>query len=72
MAIIASHGNMCAIQGESAHVVVERDILPVFWRMTGSTISAKLTIVLVILLVAGITICGRALINASLVATLAG
>jgi len=51
---------MCAAQLKSRQVVIETGRLPGLGRMAGRTVLAKLTIVLIILLVAGITIGWRA------------
>jgi hypothetical protein len=71
MAILATHVNMSTGQREVAQVVVKCSLFPIEGSMAGSAVRAKATIVLIILLMAGITIRGRALKNTILMARLA-
>ena len=62
MALLASQPHVPAGQREGAQVVVEVGILPIRRVMTGGAIRAILPGMFVILLVAGITVHGRAFI----------
>lgn len=54
---------MPAYQWEVGFIMIEGNILPFGGTMTGGTVRAKATIMLIVLLMAGITIRRRALIN---------
>jgi hypothetical protein len=50
-------------QREAAAVVIKGSSLPIIRGMTGITLGSKLSIVFIILLMTGITICGGAFEN---------
>jgi hypothetical protein len=58
MASFAQNIDMCTGQGEIALIMVERHCFPILWGMTGSTVRAKATVVLIILSMAGKAISG--------------
>ena len=72
MTILAGHIRMPAYESEPGTVVIEIGILPVGGVMTGRAIGTILTLVLIILLMTGIAVHGRALKNSVSVARLAG
>lgn len=72
MTLLASQAHMRTGQWEVAAAVVEGRILPIRWVVTGGTVRAKLTVVFIVLSMAGVTIRGRARKNIVLVAILTG
>jgi hypothetical protein len=72
MALLTSYSRVAAGQREVTAVMVEIDVLPIRRVMTGSTVRTILTIMLIILLMAGITIHGRAFVLSVDVTRLAG
>jgi hypothetical protein len=56
MALTATQSCMPACQRERGGVMVECDIAPAGWRMTGGTIRPKLSIMVIVPRVTGITI----------------
>ena len=58
MALLASQAHMGACQREVAQVMVKGGVLPIGRIVAGSAIRAKLTVMLVILLMAGVAIRG--------------
>ena len=63
VALCASHTHMRARQREVGEVVIEVGILPTIRSVTAPAVRAKLTVVFIVLLMAGVTIGGRALEN---------
>lgn len=63
MTVLAGHVRMTAYQRKRCPVMIEIGILPIGWIMTGRAIGAIISVVCIILLVAGIAIRGRALEN---------
>ena len=61
MAIAASHVPMLAFQGEGGLAVVERRLLPARRGVAGRAVRAKLTLVGVVRLVAGVAVLGSTL-----------
>ena len=70
MTLFAGHIRMTAREREWTLVVIEIDIIPTAWVMTQRTVGAVLSIMFIILFVAGITVCGGVFIDAVLVACL--
>ena len=56
----AAHFPVLTVQFESRQVMVKVCALPVLRRMTGFTLGSKTAIVLIILLVTGVAVAGRA------------
>ena len=59
MTFRAIHVGVATCQREIGTVVIKRGVIPVIGRMTGRAIRAKLPIMLIVLLMAGVAICGR-------------
>ena len=58
MAVLASHARMLTVKVEGKQGVVNRCKFPAFGRMTGRAVVPELTVVMVILYVAGDTLLG--------------
>ncbi len=71
MALFTGHIRMCARQRELGFVVVKIHIIPTGRIMAKRAIGAVFSIVFIILFMAGVTIGGRSLIHAILMAGLA-
>jgi len=56
MTALTGQSCVATCQRETAAVVIEINIIPTGWIMTGRTIGTKLTVVIIILLVTGITV----------------
>ena len=72
MAIFTADLDVCPSQREITEVVIKGNLLPIERRMTGSAVDTEATAMLVILLMAGIAIRGRALECVILMAFIAG
>ena len=58
MAALTSHGRMLTVKVKGKQGVVNRCKFPAFGRMTGRAVVSELTVVMVILYVAGDTLLG--------------
>ena len=72
MAFLTADLGVCARQRELGPIVVKGCVFPIIRGVTTATVRAKFAVVFVVLLVAGITICGRARKDIILMATFAG
>jgi len=70
MTALASQTHMTARQREVAQIMIKSGIFPIGWLMAGGTIRAIFAAVFIILLMTGVTICGRADINTVLMTRL--
>ena len=68
MAGFTGYAGMCAVQREVAAIMIKRNSFPIGRSMAGGAVRAKAALVGIILEVAGITVCWRALIKPILVA----
>ena len=57
MALFAEHSNMCTHQREITLIMVKGNIFPIQWGMTGNTICPETATVLIVLTMAGVTVC---------------
>lgn len=72
MTLLAGHIRMAARQREWTLVVIEIDIIPTAWVMAQGTVGTVLSVMFIILFVAGKTVCGGIFIDAVLVACFTG
>ena len=70
--LLTGDTHMRARQREVGKVMIEVGILPFIRRVTATTVRAKLTVVFVVLLMAGVTIGGRTCEDIILMTTFAG
>jgi len=56
MALLASHSGVTTRQREIGFVVVERNVIPIGWTMTGGAIRSKLPAMLIVLFMAGVAV----------------
>ena len=61
MAIFAADLDMRAGQWKIALIMIERNSIPILWRMTGCAVRTEAAVVFIVLTVTGIAISGRAL-----------